>query len=150
MPYDPAIPLLGIYPEKTIIQQDTHKHRGASEGFFRLPQIRRWFSHTRPSLPGLPFHSGGRDKRKVPDGVMKQLPTRLKLPAPPPSRAGAARARHGVREAPRCFISGEHTPGLIEKPFFPGSTSCCCTERRDRSEERRVGKECRSRWSPYH
>ena len=22
--------------------------------------------------------------------------------------------------------------------------------RRDRSEERRVGKECRSRWSPYH
>ena len=23
---------------------------------------------------------------------------------------------------------------------------CCCT----RSEERRVGKECRSRWSPYH
>ena len=23
-------------------------------------------------------------------------------------------------------------------------------ERRDRSEERRVGKECRSRWSPYH
>src|SRR2546425_4806124 len=23
-------------------------------------------------------------------------------------------------------------------------------ERADRSEERRVGKECRSRWSPYH
>ena len=23
-------------------------------------------------------------------------------------------------------------------------------ERRTRSEERRVGKECRSRWSPYH
>src|SRR2546422_7850831 len=23
-------------------------------------------------------------------------------------------------------------------------------QRRDRSEERRVGKECRSRWSPYH
>ena len=23
MPYDPAIPLLGIYPEKTIIQKDT-------------------------------------------------------------------------------------------------------------------------------
>src|SRR5215831_20545030 len=25
-----------------------------------------------------------------------------------------------------------------------------CRARRDRSEERRVGKECRSRWSPYH
>src|SRR3712207_9490747 len=24
------------------------------------------------------------------------------------------------------------------------------TKRADRSEERRVGKECRSRWSPYH
>ena len=23
-------------------------------------------------------------------------------------------------------------------------------EQKDRSEERRVGKECRSRWSPYH
>ena len=23
LPYDPAIPLLGIYPEKTVIQQDT-------------------------------------------------------------------------------------------------------------------------------
>ena len=24
------------------------------------------------------------------------------------------------------------------------------TSAKDRSEERRVGKECRSRWSPYH
>ena len=24
LPYDPAIPLLGIYPEKTILQKDTH------------------------------------------------------------------------------------------------------------------------------
>ena len=23
LPYDPAVPLLGIYPEKTIIQKDT-------------------------------------------------------------------------------------------------------------------------------
>src|SRR3712207_9139517 len=33
-------------------------------------------------------------------------------------------------------------------------TNLCETTRRDafdiRSEERRVGKECRSRWSPYH
>ena len=25
-----------------------------------------------------------------------------------------------------------------------------CQLNRERSEERRVGKECRSRWSPYH
>src|SRR5256885_15788362 len=30
---------------------------------------------------------------------------------------------------------------------LPGATS---QYRRQRSEERRVGKECRSRWSPYH
>ena len=32
--------------------------------------------------------------------------------------------------------------GREVQPFFNNS--------RDRSEERRVGKECRSRWSPYH
>ena len=32
----------------------------------------------------------------------------------------------------------------------PTGTSTGITETADRSEERRVGKECRSRWSPYH
>ena len=31
-----------------------------------------------------------------------------------------------------------------------GRTAVEHTRRGDRSEERRVGKECRSRWSPYH
>ena len=30
------------------------------------------------------------------------------------------------------------------------STISCGAPARSRSEERRVGKECRSRWSPYH
>ena len=33
---------------------------------------------------------------------------------------------------------------------FAGSISKASSERDGRSEERRVGKECRSRWSPYH
>ena len=33
------------------------------------------------------------------------------------------------------------------KGFLPPRMT---TAERDRSEERRVGKECRSRWSPYH
>src|SRR2546429_6775166 len=33
-------------------------------------------------------------------------------------------------------------------PFQPRTPKLMCD--RDRSEERRVGKECRSRWSPYH
>src|SRR2546427_4550679 len=33
---------------------------------------------------------------------------------------------------------------------LPGPTSQYRRQREERSEERRVGKECRSRWSPYH
>ena len=42
----------------------------------------------------------------------------------------------------RCPGSGRGArPGEADQPF--GSVD-------ERSEERRVGKECRSRWSPYH
>src|ERR1017187_6664509 len=34
--------------------------------------------------------------------------------------------------------------------FSGESRPCAGSGRRARSEERRVGKECRSRWSPYH
>ena len=33
---------------------------------------------------------------------------------------------------------------------YLGCYSGTCQFFKDRSEERRVGKECRSRWSPYH
>src|SRR3712207_3385041 len=43
---------------------------------------------------------------------------------------------------------------VFDAPVFPGYESPGADERirchRLRSEERRVGKECRSRWSPYH
>src|SRR5690554_1286156 len=32
----------------------------------------------------------------------------------------------------------------------PGAESGSCCASKKRSEERRVGKECRARWSPYH
>src|SRR5688572_22577483 len=35
----------------------------------------------------------------------------------------------------------------VEKSGFAAALKA---KRHDRSEERRVGKECRSRWSPYH
>src|SRR5256886_13572522 len=35
-------------------------------------------------------------------------------------------------------------------PTRPGESSDCSRHGEGRSEERRVGKECRSRWSPYH
>ena len=40
-------------------------------------------------------------------------------------------------------------PSLL--PKYPGARSIQdAFEAKERSEERRVGKECRSRWSPYH
>ena len=46
--------------------------------------------------------------------------------------------------------------GLINRPVsvpvlvFPSSPTKYISRGSFRSEERRVGKECRSRWSPYH
>src|SRR5262249_56804144 len=40
------------------------------------------------------------------------------------------------------------------EPVLPAlltlSTACAASSTSSRSEERRVGKECRSRWAPYH
>ena len=46
------------------------------------------------------------------------------------------------------IAEAEHAKG---NPFQVGIfTGASTGESCDRSEERRVGKECRSRWSPYH
>ena len=43
LPYDPAIPLLGIYPEKTIIQKDTCRASlGAQWLRIHLPMQGTW------------------------------------------------------------------------------------------------------------
>ena len=49
-----------------------------------------------------------------------------------------ALSRHGVKEEEMEVV---WVPGSFEIPYAAG---------RMRSEERRVGKECRSRWSPSH
>ena len=46
-----------------------------------------------------------------------------------------------------CVVSG--VPVGIGDPVF-GRLGARLAEAMMRSEERRVGKECRSRWSPYH
>src|SRR3712207_9583865 len=50
---------------------------------------------------------------------------------------------HSIEEAPRVLEEADAEP-LRSLPAAGGVVV------RDRSEERRVGKECRSRWSPYH
>src|SRR5256885_8666275 len=59
---------------------------------------------------------------------------------PPPSRVSSAPTR-GRIPAARAALKNRGAPGTPSR-----STSATA----GRSEERRVGKECRSRWSPYH
>ena len=50
-----------------------------------------------------------------------------------------------VTQQERVYYSHRFDPS-IGRPSFPGFVR----QPVGRSEERRVGKECRSRWSPYH
>ena len=56
------------------------------------------------------------------------------------------------RPALRCSIcTGEQVAGFISPDgHFEDVQLIRTPQELDRSEERRVGKECRSRWSPYH
>ena len=45
-----------------------------------------------------------------------------------------------------CLLPAELHPGSVKMSLFGYDAESDTT----RSEERRVGKECRSRWSPYH
>jgi len=63
------------------------------------------------------------------------------------ARDSAIRVNEEMRRAGVDVI----TMKFDEAPKTGGSFRCCTLPLiRERSEERRVGKECRSRWSPYH
>ena len=55
--------------------------------------------------------------------------------------AGFFAAKEAISKALGCGISAEFS-------FF--DAQIYKNDKAERSEERRVGKECRSRWSPYH
>src|SRR3712207_1420607 len=71
------------------------------------------------------------------------------------AKAGQIPARTSVRESAE-FKGLEHQSTLAQQQdyvvFFPAvpGISDTIAEMEQRSEERRVGKECRSRWPPYH
>ena len=56
------------------------------------------------------------------------------------------------RPSSTLFLSlGRTSIALFISFQSPERTAHCCSKSKwSRSEERRVGKECRSRWSPYH
>ena len=58
----------------------------------------------------------------------------------------------GASLYPSCLVENQanNLQHLILGNPHSGNPSALTTTRLVRSEERRVGKECRSRWSPYH
>ena len=57
------------------------------------------------------------------------------------ARLGGGQKRIDAQHAKGKYTARERIQMLLDEGSF---------EEFDRSEERRVGKECRSRWSPYH
>src|SRR3712207_9215108 len=58
----------------------------------------------------------------------------------------AHRAEHAALMTARQGTSGK----TVNRMVHINETSTDLLRKLERSEERRVGKECRSRWSPYH
>ena len=73
----------------------------------------------------------------------KELSRRLREDQIESAVAGGGRLEVSLGGQPVLYVSPNSEVLLL--PAGSGSE-----EANDRSEERRVGKECRSRWSPYH
>src|SRR6266702_6518896 len=78
-----------------------------------------------------------------------------------PARGTSGDLRHPRRSRYRCSLPGlagfagprctePEVPRSGGRASFYASAKKSLAQRLERSEERRVGKECRSRWSPYH
>ena len=55
-----------------------------------------------------------------------------------------------IGSIPTAYIFGRILKGIDIREYGSGNIGATNVLRVIRSEERRVGKECRSRWSPYH
>src|SRR5256885_9475902 len=64
---------------------------------------------------------------------------------PSTSQTSATSPGGGGAGGGAAFAGGSTDPKAIIQ-----AAGCLACHKLDRSEERRVGKECRSRWSPYH
>ena len=80
---------------------------------------------------------GARADREVPDRDRARQVLERVAGAPVALEIGATGTTRVLTMTPRFHVAGHQPdPAVVASRF--------------RSEERRVGKECRSRWSPYH
>src|SRR3989454_10853103 len=98
----------------------------------------------------------------VSGSIMSNAPGEEKLKYPAARRAGVVDVYHGTKvEDPYRWLEdpvSDETRAWVEAEnaltfdFVRSTPEHAAIRARleERSEERRVGKECRSRWSPYH
>src|SRR2546425_9418558 len=82
------------------------------------------------------------------DGIRDKLVTGVQTCALPicPRPATSAGSHYSIHR----LASRRASPSLRGRPSARTTRSTGSPRTAGRSEERRVGKECRSRWSPYH
>ena len=88
------------------------------------------------------------------DGAMAsyvRVPARClhRIPDTLPFELACLTEPHAVAYNAMC-VNSTIRPGDLVVVLGPGPIGLLCARMAARSEERRVGKECRSRWSPYH
>ena len=106
------------------------------------------------SVPGLAWAWEGRNV-SIDSSERESLPSLPELeawvgdgPEALAALAALARGEHLLQVESEPWRSIRQKASLPHTPV-PDSSKTLATQD-DRSEERRVGKECRSRWSPYH
>src|SRR3989440_8853888 len=90
------------------------------------------------------------------DGIRDLIVTGVQTCALPISVGRAGASLDARERAPRAFVRRRESSAVCARleraVFLPADARGQAARHRllRRSEERRVGKECRSRWSPYH
>src|SRR5690554_2291682 len=92
------------------------------------------------------FHHAGNFRKKY-----GQMPVVINnVQSQPGTPRGIGNKTRAARQTEKSYLScGMPSPSNFPA-HFPGPQLKMGIDHINRSEERRVGKECRSRWSPYH
>src|SRR2546422_8228653 len=124
-------------------------------------EIIRQGSWAKPDIKSVAY---GPDRAILKDFSDKLWPVRLLGRRQVAREMRALRRLQGIAGIPRCYGEAGRI-GILMEPIEGERITRWCRRKRDqagpmfeklqrlveqRSEERRVGKECRSRWSPYH
>ena len=82
-------------------------------------------------------------------GLTNQASAAPQLPAANPGQAKVAelQEQYKAEASPEDY---QRAVDAYDQLVAGKATGVAAAEQRSRSEDRRVGKECRSRWSPYH